>query len=413
MAPGQLACEAVVMTSEHSGADAQMGESRPPRWRDMLRRFPAIRQVFHALCTMDEGEDAGELLAFAARQEWMADLARRFESVARLDDTMAYEPEDDGLLDTLWQLYAASRVCDALLLAHQPAPADESVRELDEALGRKLPLFRPVPVGQITQFFAGIGCKPVTEAGFDPILHEIITCEPADDPGAPIQITGQAWPVLMIGELVFARAGVHVRAGHVHAVHGIADRSTLHWEYWRRHRTTCDGSFWWGSNSQWKTALRRDYITSRGHIYDYDAVFSSFHRLRRQRLADDDGVQQPLTAEQASFIKNRCQLLRLDDDPGFHYLYYGIDERHLNARVTTRVTPPDFEAMSKAAHEQLEAAGGKAAVVGKTAEEAEAWCREHGFPLVLVEGVVSNLSWSPARIRLIVNNGVVTDVHLG
>jgi hypothetical protein len=77
------------------------------------------------------------------------------------------------------------------------------------------------------------------------------------------------------------------------------------------------------------------------------------------------------------------------------------------------VTPPDFEARSKAAHERLEAAGGKAAVVGKTAEEAEAWCREHGFPLVLVERAVSNLSWSPARIRLTVNNGVVTDVYLG
>jgi hypothetical protein len=24
-------------------------------------------------------------------------------------------------------------------------------------------------------------------------------------------------------------------------------------------------------------------------------------------------------------------------------------------------------------------------VVGKTAKEAEAWCQEHGFPLVLVE----------------------------
>jgi hypothetical protein len=54
-------------------------------------------------------------LGFAARQEWMADLARRFESVvARFDHTMAYEPEDDGLVATLWQLCAASRVRDAL-----------------------------------------------------------------------------------------------------------------------------------------------------------------------------------------------------------------------------------------------------------------------------------------------------------
>ena len=60
----------------------------------MLSEFPAIRQVFHALCAMGEGEDAAGLLDFAARQEWMAGLARRFDSaLARFDDTMAYEPE--------------------------------------------------------------------------------------------------------------------------------------------------------------------------------------------------------------------------------------------------------------------------------------------------------------------------------
>jgi hypothetical protein len=318
------------MINEHGRRGYALGAGRPTarRWREMLGEFPAIRQVFHALCAMGEGEDATELLDFAARQEWMADLARRFGSVvARFDDTMAYEPEDDGLAKTLWQLYAASRVRDALLLAHQPVPADDSVRELDQALGRKLPVFRPVPVAQATEFFAAIGCRPVTEAGFDPILHEILTCKAADDPGVPIEITAQEWPALMIGELVFTRAGVHVRAGSTHAVPGVADRSTLHWEYWRRHRVTSDGSFWWGHNSQWKTAPRRDYITSRGHVYDFDALFSSFHRLTREHPADE-GARHPLTADQASFIKNRCQL-RDNNEPDFHYLNFGIDEsRH-------------------------------------------------------------------------------------
>jgi hypothetical protein len=291
----------------------------------MLGEFPAIRQVFHALCALGEGEDAIGLLDFAARQEWVADLARRFESVvARFGDTMAYEPEDDGLVETLWQLYAASRVRDALLLAHQPVPADDSVRELDQALGREQPVFRPVPVGRVTEFFAAIGCRPVTEASFDPILHEILTCEAAADPGAPIEITSQEWPALMMGELVFTRAGVHVRAGSAHAVPGAADRSTLHWEYWRRHRTTSDESFWWGHNSQWKTAPRRDYITGSGHVYDFDALFSSFLRRTREHLADE-GARQPLTADQASFIKNRCQL-RDNNETDLHYLNVGIDE---------------------------------------------------------------------------------------
>jgi hypothetical protein len=128
----------------------------------------------------------------------------------------------------------------------------------------------------------------------------------------------------MIGELVFTRAGVHVRAGSAHAVPGIADRSTLHWEYWRRHRTTSDGSFWWGHNSQWKTELRRDYITSRGHVYDFDAFSGTAGHFRRSVAGDS--AQQPLTADQASFIKNRCQL-RTDIELDFHYLNHGIDER--------------------------------------------------------------------------------------
>ena len=290
----------------------------------MFEQFPAIRQVFHALCDLGEGEDATELLGFAAGQEWMEDLARRAASVARLDHTMPAEPETDELHETLWQLYAASRVRDVLLLAHQPGPAGDSVRELDQALYREQPRFLPVPVGQVTQFFAGIGARPVMEASFDPILHEIISCQAAGHPDAPVQVTGHAWPALMIGELVFTRAGVHVRAGSAHALPGVADRSTLHWEYWRRHRTTSDGSFWWGSNSQWRTSLCRDYITSRGHVYDYDA-FSSFRRQLRL-FAADDSADKPLTAEQASLIKNRCQLL-VEEEPGFDYLNLGIDER--------------------------------------------------------------------------------------
>jgi hypothetical protein len=290
----------------------------------MLDEFPAIRQVFHALGVLGEGEDATEVLAFAARQKWMADLARRADTVARFEDTVPLEREDEDLCGTLWQMYAASRVRDVLLLAHQPGPADDSVRELDEALGRRQPRFRSVPVDQVTQFFASMGCRPVTDTSFDPILHEIITCEPDCDADAPIQVTGHAWPALMIGELVFTRAGIHVRAGSLHAVPGIEDRSTLHWEYWRRHRITSDGSFFWGHNSQWKTELRRDYITSRGRVYDFDAL-SSYSRRIRQTLTGDSAPQ-PLTADQASFIKNRCQL-RTNDKPDFHYLNHGIDER--------------------------------------------------------------------------------------
>ena len=271
----------------------------------MLAQFPAIRQVFHALSVMTEGEDATELLGFAAGQSWMQELARRAQSVARLEDTVPLEPGNDDLLETLWQLYAAGRVRDLLLLAHQPDPLDHSVGELDEALGREQPSFRPVAVEHAVEFFAAIGCRPLTQISFDPILHEIVTCEADDDPQAPIQIIGQAWPSLLIGELVFTRAGVHVRAGSAHATPGVADRSTLHWEYWRRHRVTGDDSFWWGHNSQWKTELRRDYLTAQGHVYDFDALSDD---SRGRRLTPAGESLRPLEADEADLIRNRCQL---------------------------------------------------------------------------------------------------------
>jgi hypothetical protein len=314
------------MRSEHgSGGEArQAGQPPPPTWREMLEEDPSLRRVFRALCDTGEGEDAAELLGFAARQEFMTDLARRAQSVARLDDTIPLEPEHEDLQITLWGLYAASRVRDALLLAHQPGPADDGVGELDGWLYRKQPCFRPVPVDQITRFFAAIGCQPVTEASFDPILHEIITCQAAAEPDAPIQVTGQAWPALMIGELVFTRAGVHVRAGSAHAVPGLADRSALQWEYWRRHRITSDRSFGWGGNSQWRTNFRRDYITSRGHVYNFDAL-SGWHR--ELGLIYERAPEQPLPAAEVSFIKNRCRL-RTDDVPDPDYLNHrAINER--------------------------------------------------------------------------------------
>jgi hypothetical protein len=96
--------QAEVMMSEHgcSPEASRSGQSRLPHWRKMLGELPAIRQVFHALCLMEDDEDPADLLEFAARQQWMADLCRRFKIVvARFDETTAIEREDTGLLETL------------------------------------------------------------------------------------------------------------------------------------------------------------------------------------------------------------------------------------------------------------------------------------------------------------------------
>jgi hypothetical protein len=207
-------------------------------WREQVTRF-GMRGVFNALRGCEPASAAQDVLDHASNQPWLAELGRDCQEVAELSRTRPVEPPDEVLLAILWQLYAASRVRDVLLLGHQPAPLDEDARqEFDAALGRKEPLFGPVPVARTVDFFVLIGCRPVSAAEFDPMLHEIVSCEPAADTGAPIQITGQVWPGLLIGELVFTRAGVRVSAGSACALPGVADRSRLHWEYWRRHRDT-------------------------------------------------------------------------------------------------------------------------------------------------------------------------------
>ncbi|MCT9079220.1 hypothetical protein [Streptomyces fulvoviolaceus] len=136
----------------------------------------------------------------------------------------------------LWELYALSRVGDLLLLSERDC----------------LDLFVP------------LGMTPFRGGDFDPFLHEIVEVEQAADPHAPIEITEVVRPGLMLGQLLFNRAGVRVRAGVEHAQRGVADRSPLYWTFRRPHRPTVDLSHGWGHNSQWRTDFRLDYRTPAG-----------------------------------------------------------------------------------------------------------------------------------------------------
>ncbi|MFH9351978.1 hypothetical protein [Kitasatospora sp. NPDC017646] len=134
------------------------------------------------------------------------------------------------------ELYALSRVSDFLLLGPQLQP--------------------------YLSLFTALGMAPFdAPSRFDPFLHEITEVEQADDPHSPIEILDIRWPGLMLGELLFNRAGARVRAGAAHAEHGVADRWPLYWTHRRAHRPTRDLSQGWGGNSQWRTDFRLDYRT--------------------------------------------------------------------------------------------------------------------------------------------------------
>jgi hypothetical protein len=70
----------------------------------------------------------------------------------------------------------------------------------------------------------------------------------------------------------------------------------------------------------------------------------------------------------------------------------------------------EIEATQRAAEERLD----RTALIGKPVEEAKAWCQAHNFP-VLVEPKcgASVLSFAAGRVRLTVDDGIVTSARLG
>jgi len=175
---------------------------------------------------------------------WFASVAARSQ--------LEWCPDDEALC----RLHAAARVNDVLLLCFQPPPGDPA-----EWRG---PSLSPQ---EYVAFMTALGMRVVTRPAFHPFFHELVSVEAASDVHAPIEITSVRWPCLMLGELLLSRAGVAIRAGAARIVPQIAETSTLYWATRRAHRPASDLSHGWGSNSRWRTPLRRDFVAgSRLHF---------------------------------------------------------------------------------------------------------------------------------------------------
>lgn len=209
--------------------------------------------------------------------------------------------------DLLEQAYAVSRVSDLLLLGFQPDLPPEV--ETPWAHQLHLPAHDvTITVDEYVSVFSALGMRRVDVARFDPFFHEIVAVEQSDDPDTPFEITGELWPCIMLGEMMFSRAGVSVRAGEQHAVAGIADRSTLHEVFLRRYRPTSDQSLGWGHNSQWKTDFRRDYLSSVAYHLNIDASTG----------IDEDtefGDSRLTPSERRDLLRHRCVVRPLTHVP--------------------------------------------------------------------------------------------------
>jgi hypothetical protein len=162
-------------------------------------------------------------------------------------------------IEDLWRLYAMSRVCDLLRLGFARRPGYEALYSI------------AVPPAAYLEFMAAFEFQRVIEPRFHPFFHEVVLVEQEGDDHAPPVLLAEMWPAHMLGPLLFARAGCRVAAGRRHLSKEIAEGSTLYWAYARNNRPAQDPSHGWGSNSQWRTALRRDYAIAGELLYNVDA----------------------------------------------------------------------------------------------------------------------------------------------
>ncbi|NUT97986.1 MAG: hypothetical protein HOY78_38835 [Saccharothrix sp.] len=218
-----------------------------------------VRDLVLGLRDAADGWGADEVGAWFEREP---DLLGELQAVGRP------EARGDRDAELLWGLYAVSRLVDLLTAPHQPG---------DRALGWPMP-----SAGAWDGVRALVGAVEVAEDGFHPFFHEIVRVEPADDPDEPVSLVAEHWPGALVGGLLLARAGVTVRAGGNVLDPAVATRSTQYWTWWRRNRPVDDLSHGWGSNSQWRTEFRRDYVVGDEVHFNVDG------RESRPPEPDDD-----------------------------------------------------------------------------------------------------------------------------
>lgn len=223
---------------------------------------------------------------------WIADFHDRTN-----DDWAAATNED------LCRLYALFRVTSTLLLRFQRGRADgtdyqgpaitiEGFRLFHEQLGFSVP--------------------EVTE--YHPFFHEIVSVSPTPHDADPIQVIACWWPCVMLGNMVFCRAGCVVAGGLSQVVKDIAESSKLYWTYRRKDRPYNDRSHGWGYNSQWRTAHRRDYRTADRYHFNVDG---------RRSLNDPACAVDDLPVDtMIEVVRNRCLIrTHADDSDLFPYDY--------------------------------------------------------------------------------------------
>ena len=192
----------------------------------------------------------------------------------------------------LWSLYALSRVNDMLLLAFQQGHAGKYWHA------------QRVSLEEYLMFSESLGLRKVEVPLFSPFHHEIVEVEESADEHQPVTLEATIWPCLMLGEMMFSRAGVRVSGGRRFISAQLAASSLLYWTFYRKNRPCRDLSQGWGSNSQWGTNFRRDYHVGKELYYNVDGTRDlSTPVIANPASQDSDGRSRN---EWIELLTNRC-----------------------------------------------------------------------------------------------------------
>lgn len=217
-----------------------------------------------------------------------------------------------------WRLYAASRVNELLLLGFQEGDADGSSWP-----GPQL------SVPEYLAFTRALGLREAGSSRFRPFFHEIVGVDQADDEDEPISVVTVHWPALMLGPVLFSRAGVTVRGGARHVRKDAAERSTLYWAHRRKNRPHVDLSHGWGHNSRWRTGFRWDLVLDGSLVYNAaEAGRPGATDLSTAIAAADPGHEgdpsgpRLTSGQRRELLTNRCFVTAPEPEPaGDHHPY--------------------------------------------------------------------------------------------
>ena len=236
--------------------------------------------LFRAIHELDSEADLFQELL----RPWIDEEREWLTAFARHASPGAIAIEDS------WRLYALSRINQVLLLAFQKGTHDNW-----EGPALRLPDY--------LAFMTGMGCHVVDEAAYSPFFHEIVDIVDADRtlPRKDcIDLARVDWPALMLGPMMFSRAGVAVSCMPGVLQPEIATSSTLYWAHRRKFRPTADLANGWGSNSQWRTQFRRDFIVGDELLFNADGKCDLNHRALQPL---EDGLTR---AERIELLTHGC-----------------------------------------------------------------------------------------------------------